>query len=232
MEQFSKFDEKDTAILLTTAVDPVKEFKSDKEREEEINKRMNIYKDVIDNYMKKTKVRLFIIESTGNEKLGEIYEKQDRIKYHTFKKKDSLFFNNIDNKSTSSFEAYSILTAYQKFNLGTYNKILKITGRYFVPNIEKIIDEFQEEPDIYVQNICDFPQKSQRSEVFGMKSNLCPGIMIEVIRQKALMERILFNLYFKHETNPDPPFKVQRISKIKLEKPVIRGGDGMSITEL
>ena len=58
-----------------------------------------------------------------------------------------------------------------------------------------------------------------------MKSYLCPGIMIGVIKNQRLIEEYIFDLYFKHSKNLDPPYIAQRLPKITLEKPVQRGGD-------
>ena len=232
IEGFSQHDEMDTAFLLTTAVNPNKKFSSDEEKNNEVNKRIIMYEKVINKYLKNTNIKLFIIESTDNNKLGQIFNNNPRIKFFSFKKKDSVFFHNIDNDSTSAYEAYSIINAYKKFDLHKYNKIIKVTGRYYIPNIEKIIRDLQQDPDIYVQNKVFHDSKSQRSEIFGMKSNLCLGIMIGVIKNKILIEEYLYNLYYKHDKNKNPGFIAQRLPLIKLDEVVYRGGDGQAIDEL
>ena len=221
-------EENDIAVVLTTAVEPTtmkQDLASRDELDQEIKKRINIYSNVINKYLNNTNINIFIIESTGNSLIGEKYKDNKRISFQTFNKKDNRFFYNIDNNSTSSYEAYSLLKAYQIFGLHKYNKILKITGRYYVPNIEKILDEMQDSPDIYVQYLYHEDLVHQRSEVFGMKSYLCPGIMIGVIKNQRLIEEYIFDLYFKHSKNQDPPYIAQRLPKITLEKPVQRGGD-------
>ena len=228
-----------TALLLTTCINPKKDFlkkeKSEdpeREREKDIKERFDMYKKIINKYLEKTNLKLHIIESSNSNLLGEFYKDNDRISYHTFQLDKPVFFNNIENNSTSSFEAYSILKAYQAFRLDKYDKILKVTGRYYIPNVENIINSFEDRYDLYVQSQSHDDHRSQRSEIFGMKSNICPGIMIGTIRSKTLIESYIYNLYKKWEENPYPPYVHQRIPLIHLDEPVFRGGDGEKITEL
>ena len=232
-------DPMNTALVLTTCVTPNKKFitrndsdDAEKEIEKDIKERVNLYKNVIDKYLDRTKLNIHIIESSGSNVLKNIYKYNNRIKYHTFKLDNPIFFYNIHNESTTAYEAYSILQAYNNFNLSKYGKILKITGRYFIPNIENIINSFQENADIYVQNTVYHDSLSQRCEIIGMKSNLCAGLMISVIKKKILMERFLYDLYNQYDDNQNPPYIAQRIDLIKLEEPVIRGGDGKTYNEL
>lgn len=229
----------DTALILTTCVNPNKKFMNkgfsrnpDEEIKKDLRERSEMYQKVINSYLDRTSMDLYIIESSGSELLGEIYEDNERVFFHTFNIEQPIFFYNINNDSTTAYEAYSILQAYENFKLNRYNKILKITGRYFVPNIEEIINQIQKVPDIYIQNTVHHDQKAQRSEILGMKSQLCPGIMISIIRSKRIIEEILYDLYYQHDDNPNPPYVSQRLPKIKLEEPVTRGGDGQKIYEL
>ena len=232
-------DPMNTALVLTTCVKPNKKFitkvhsdDAKKEIEKDLKERVNLYKNVIDKYLDRTKLNIHIIESSGSNILRDIYKDNDRVKYYTFKLDKPTFFYNINNESTTAYEAYSILQAYENFNLSKYGRILKITGRYFIPNIENIINTFQENADIYVQNTVYHDSLSQRCEVIGMKSNICQGLMISVIKKKVLMERFLYDLYKEHSDNPNPPYIAQRIDLIKLEEPVSRGGDGQTFNEL
>ncbi len=232
-------DPMNTALVLTTCVNAKKKFMTksfsddaEREIENDLKERVNLYKNVIDKYLERTNLTIHIIESSGSNALGEIYKDNNRIKFYTFKLDKSTFFYNINNESTTAYEAYSILNAYENFNLSKYSKILKITGRYFVPNIEDIINSLTEEADIYVQNTVYHDSLSQRCEIIGMKSYLCPGLMVSIIRKKELMERFLYDLYYEHKENQNPPYIAQRIDLIKLEEPVKRGGDGQTIEEL
>ncbi len=245
LEKFSDENKKNTddpmntALVLTTCVNAKKNFMTksfsedvEKEIENDLKERVNLYKNVIDKYLERTNLTIHVIESSGSNALGEIYKDNSRVKYYTFKLDNPYFFYNIYNESTTAYEAYSILNAYENFNLSKYSKVLKITGRYFVPNIKDIINSLKEEADIYVQNTVYHDSLSQRCEIIGMKSYLCPGLMVSVIKKREIMERFLYDLYYEHEENQNPPYIAQRIDLIKLEEPVKRGGDGQTIEEL
>ena len=223
---------KDIAILLTSCINPTISSQTGKDKKNEKEERLKLYDSVIQKYLNNTKYTFYIIESSGTTELMKKYKDEKRIKYFSFFKKNKYFFDNIHNYSTTGFEAYSILKAFNHFKFHKFNKILKITGKYYIPNLESIVSDFQDEADIYVQNTYSKEDKYQRCEVFGMKSKYCTGIMIDLIRQITIFEEYLFNLYHEHENNKNPPLKAQRMIAIKLDTKVKRAGDGAIVTSL
>ena len=212
------------AVLLTSAINPKRLITEDKLKEE-IEFRTNLYDEVIQEYLNKTNLNLYIIESTGTKTLQEKYKNEPRIKYYCINIKNSKLFG-IDNNSTTGLESYSLIKAINHFKLKKYENIIKITGRYYIPNIESLIENIDNSCDMYVQQRHSPQGKWQSSEIFGMKSEIFPYIMLKCLKSNLIMEKFLFNLYFQNDENKNPIFKVQRFKSIKLNKPTIRGGDG------
>ena len=106
IESFSEVEDErntdipyDTALILTTCVNPNKKFMNkgfSENPEEEIKKdlreRSEMYQKVINSYLDRTSMDLYIIESSGSELLGEIYEDNERVFFHTFNIEQPIFF--------------------------------------------------------------------------------------------------------------------------------------------
>ena len=149
------------AIVLTTSVN------NDPER-------LNIYLDRINKYLTFTNLNYYIVESTGYT-FPEI--KNDRVKIYSF----------IGTKTTSSsqMELESINAIIDHFNLYDRDFVLKITGKYFVKNIEFLVNRFMEkEYDFYIQG-----GLGNHSEIFGSKPEYYKDIQ-QLTRDKTFEESI------------------------------------------
>jgi hypothetical protein len=150
------------AIVLTTCVndDP---------------KRKSIYVDRINKYLQFTKVNLYIVESSGYT--FPEYEGNPRIKVYSFKGEKK--------GSSSEMELDSLTKIIDRYNLWSYDIVLKITGKYYVPNIEYIVNLITDDIDIVLQNTKN--GSSQNSEIFGARPKYYKELN-EFVQQKRIFE--------------------------------------------
>ena len=138
---FNKYYKADNiSIILTTAVNNNED-------------RLNTYLDRINKYIDKTNINFYIVESTGYT-FPQI--NNPRVKIYSF----------IGTKASNStfMEVESITNIMDFYNLHDSDFILKITGKYFVPNIEYLTNK-------YINNYYDFfiQKKHYHSEIFACK---------------------------------------------------------------
>ena len=112
-------------ILLTCCVSP--EYCN----EREIVKRKKLYLKVIKKWLKSTEFDIYCVDSSGY-KFPEIENKR----FHSY---SFLYKNKDPHVGKSNGECKSILEAYKYFkrDLKKYKFIIKITGRYFLEDLEK-----------------------------------------------------------------------------------------------
>lgn len=211
-----KNEKKKNIILLTMCVDTNTNNNMDKEY------RLQLYKDTINKYLKNTNLEIFIIESSNNKELKKLYENNNRIHIHIFdlkKNQDLIKFN----KSSTLYELFSIKEAFKVFNLKQYNFIIKITGRYYIPNIESIIKKLNNKNTFYIQ-YRNLGKMHFGTEILIFKSNIFYNIFKYTLNNNLILEKGIYNLC-KYNA-------YSRIPKINLEKIVYRGGDKKKMTYL
>ena len=178
-------------ILLTTAVN-------------NDEKRKKLYINSINKWLKNTSFDIFVVESS-NYNFDEI--KNDRLHVYTFK------FNKKLN-SSSQYEAISILNILnniknnEKYN-NIYNEsthILKVTGRYYLDNIEKILNNLENDKDLYLQIHRKNKNKWQNSEYFGIRKELLEELA-NTIKYEGLIEKKLYKFSLDKDYIKFGPFK-------------------------
>lgn len=190
-------------ILLTTCVHVKNESKY----------RIELYNKQIRKWLNETKFHIFIIESSGYN-FNEI--KHERLTVYSYI---------VDNRdlSSSQLEAHSIRYAltkmqyHKKFKECTH--IFKVTGRYFLNDIEKYLINITQDIDIYVQRLKSY--NFQHTEYYGIRKNLLDKF-IETVLKNGLMETQFH--YFIKDKN------VYYIGPFYNDIP--RGGDEIVITYL
>ena len=193
-------------VLLTTCVSPLAHSVDEK------NERKDLYITQINRWLLETTLPIFVVESSGYT-FDEI--KNDRLHVMTL---------NITDKfpSSSQYEAKSILYAIQQMqNFPEYvncTHILKVSGRYFLQDVETKLDAIDKTYDLYLQK---HKQPNWRnSEYFGIRKELMGPLMESV--QNKLMENALSEYSNNKLYVEIGPF----------ENNVKRGGDGNIIREL
>jgi hypothetical protein len=212
-----------TCVLLTTTVyinttDYMNEYNSSESR-------LKLYLNCINEWLKNTNLIIYIVESS-NYSFPE-YKNNPRVKIFTFKSD-----NNIKCKDCSAtpYEAESILKAFNYFKLDAYDKIIKVTGKYFIPNIENLIKNIPNDADIFFQNSNENALKKQNSEIFGCKTKYLPIIMNLIIVNSKSNLNFESTLFLLPQNNFF--YKVYTFPVIVLNNPVKRSGDNKIIYSL
>jgi hypothetical protein len=213
-------DSLDTCILLTTTVyinttDYLNDYNSP-------GSRLQLYIDTINDYIKYTDLTIYVVESS-NYSFPE-FKNNPRVKVFTFKTDNKIKCNDC---SATPYEAESILKAFNYFELKRYNKIIKVTGKYFIPNMETLIKNIPPDADIFFQNTNENNLRKQNSEIFGCKTKFLPEIMNQIIensKRNMNFESTLYSISMNYKVYTFPP--------IILTRPVKRSGDNKIMTQL
>jgi hypothetical protein len=193
-------------ILLTTAVN------NDEERKK-------LYINSINKWLKNTSFDIFVVESSDYN-FDEI--KNDRLHVFTFKFNEKL-------SSSSQYEAKSILNILnniqnnEKYN-NIYNEsshILKVTGRYYLDNIDEVLNNLENNKDLYLQIHRKNDDKWQNSEYFGIRKELLEELA-NTIKDEGLFEKKLYDFSLDKDYIQFGPFK----------NDVRRGGDNLLLSDL
>jgi mannosyltransferase OCH1-like enzyme len=217
------YTQQDTCILLTMTVN----INTTHPKHIPINNsqdRLKMYLDVINKYLIKTDLDIYIVESSGYS--FPEFNDNPRIKVCSFKSNNK--FSCKPNCEATPYEAESILYAYNYFNLNTFKNIIKITGRYYIPNLKELIMDVPIDQDLFFQHtyINNFFVNEQSSEIFGCKTDHLENIM------KIILENSKKNINFETTLANLKNYKIYRFPKINLDTPVRRGGDNKLMTYL
>jgi len=217
---FGKISSKNCCILLTTTVyinttDYLNDYNSP-------SSRLQLYIDTINDYIKYTNLTIYVVESS-NYSFPE-FKNNPRVKVFTFKTDNKIKCNDC---SATPYEAESILKAFNYFDLKRYDKIIKVTGKYYIPNMETLIKNIPADADIFFQNTNENMLGKQNSEIFGCKTKFLPEIMNKIIensRRNMNFESTLYNISMNYKVYTFPP--------IILTRPVKRSGDNKVMNQL
>lgn len=184
--------------------------------------RKNLYLKQIEKWVTNTNYFIFIVESTGN---GHLF---NNMKNQNINRIDIISINLEKNSSSSILEALSLKEAVNHINNTNIGKeithILKVTGRYFLPNIQNSLENVTHDLDFYIQIHTNHKINWQNTEYYGIRKNLLIPMVNNVIENKKLMEHNFYN--FINQDDFDlctlGPFP----NKIR------RGGDNMLLNKL
>ena len=173
--------------------------------------RKDLYKNITNQWLNNTNFDIFIVNSSGLS-LDIIHP---RLKQFSFKQNI-----NFVEKEPSFIEIQSILNSleYFKKDFTNYDIIIKITGKYFIPDLENIIKYIPKNTNIILQNQ-DFTH-GQNSEIFGFKTQIFYNIF-NSIKNDYPMEYILYNIReYKNEF-----YNIFKLPPLKLNNNKIKRSD-------
>lgn len=210
-------------ILLTMAVNVGNECES----------RKQLYKTQLLNWLQCTDYYIYVIESTGVD-LNIFNITHERLKYVSFELHNA--------PSSSQSEAISILHILNNIkndpNYIECTHILKVTGRYFLRNIDNVLNKCVQDLDVYVQHHYNHhaslskvvvatklvtPEKWQNTEYYGLRKGLFEEFLLSVINE-GVMERKFYDFILKNKLT------FMRIGP--FENNIKRGGDKELIRNL
>jgi hypothetical protein len=196
-------------ILLTTAVSNYNNTIKDTQY------RIYLYTAQILSWLKNTNYIIVVVESSG---YNFPHIENERLHKISFKYTNPLV-------SSSQYEANSILYALNEIkNTDYYNNcthILKVTGRYFLNNIEEHLNSKPQDKDLYLQKHRNDKIKWQHSEYYGIRKELFDNLL-QNVKTIGLMENELWLFSINKSGCHIGYFK----NTIK------RGGDNILIAEL
>lgn len=216
----------DTIIILTTTVEifnVYKVFQKDK------NKRLNTYLNAIQKWLN-TDFKIIVVDNSGYT-FPEL-EKNNNL--HIL----SYYHNNIDVKEENKFILTSVekghhemFAIYHAFNnipsSWIYDKIFKLTGRYFIPNFKHYIDNIPHEALYYIQNrdvMCELygGKKDSVIDLFKLPTINNKRQICETIKKERIDEIL------KNTNNKNIVYK---FPKIPVD-PVIKGSRDTIMTKI
>lgn len=164
--------------------------------------RKNLYINKITKWLTYTKLPIYVVESSGYN-FSEI--KHDRLVVFSFTGSEYL--------NSSFAEAKSIEYALEKLDAidNDYTHILKVTGKYYLDGIEKILDNLPDNYDLYTQQYINHEERQANTEYYGIRKNL----YLDFIKTcSGNMETDMYNFMSTHNSITIP---------VQFSNNVIRG---------
>ena len=203
--------------------------------------RLECYLKSIKNWIENTKLNIILVENTGY-KFNEFKEfENNRFEIITFTRNDisatdqAFLFNTNRNegRSKGQHELYEINYVYNNSKiLKNINPthIIKITGRYYIPDFESIINE-----KLRLEHLAIFQQFPMPCEISGCHINYFSELFkFPAVMKIDLVEEVYFNrkALFTKNINNSKRFTKEALEdddklilpKLKLAYPVQQGG--------
>lgn len=187
-EGYYKFCKNKKCILLTCCVNS----------RDEKDLRIKWYTHSINNYLENTNLQIRVIESSGYKFMIE----HERLKQHSFNTKIEPGNTSPTSLLLTQREAESILEANKSGILDGFDMIIKITGKYYVPEIETEISKIPGDCGIVYQNTNITKESwSIPSEIFGFRKEyidkIFKNMMLEEKNTDMYFEKIILNIHEK-----------------------------------
>ena len=215
-------------ILLTTTINPQNHISWLQQRDK--NERQIMYENIIKLWLEKTNFKIVVIENSGSK--FNIKPNPNRLEIISFSypEEDKEILEKMEAKG--QHEMYSIQYAINNSKFikeDNYDYLIKITGRYFIPKLELILNYLLN----YYKNqniIPDYIRQSQkwrnmnRCEIVGCHRrnilNLFKFPLEDDMMEKTIMDRM--NNNDKNNNNNNSKIKLN-LPKLKLHKPTKQG---------
>lgn len=190
---------KNWAILLTTAINVNNKY----------IERKHLYEQQIIKWLTGTNLNIFVIESTNS--------KFDLPPHPRLK----IIYKDIPTQTSSTISEMSSINEALKYIDIKYNYILKVTGRYYLSDIENHLKNIKD-VDIILQKNCFSP--FQHTEYFGGKRDIFEKFIKYFDRDNGIMEKQLYKFVI------DNNLSFQRMGSFPNN--IRRGGDNILINKL
>jgi hypothetical protein len=177
--------------------------------------RKQLYKTQILNWLKNTSYYIYAVESTG----VDLNITHERLKFISFELPKLA--------SSSQSEATSMLYLLDQIkddaNFIDCTHILKVTGRYFLQNINNVLNGCIHNLDAYLQHHYNHVNRWQNTEYYGIRKSILKNFLLTVLNE-GLIENKIYDFTFKNKLT------FARIGPFKNN--IERGGDKLVIPYL
>lgn len=156
-------------IILTSNINGT-DVRYDSNQNKNEKEKISLYVNKVRKWLECTKLKIVLIENSGYT-FPELPENNERFEKITFTYKNIPAIdshNLLYSKSKGYQEIYAIRYAF--FNsqlLKSATHIIKITGRYFLPNFEEIINKSVNKNTLFIKQ-----REENKCEIVGCKSNI------------------------------------------------------------
>lgn len=166
--KYNKFNK--WIVLLTTCVSPRIKSNEFINENDEMEYRKELYVQQINNWLDKTDLYIVVVECSGYT-FPEINKNNERLKIISF----NLDKNNSSNSSDCEVNSmkYALNKLKTNENYKNCTHILKVTGRYYLENINSVLKNTSPNLDLYLQYHRQDDIKWQNTEYYGIKKELC-----------------------------------------------------------
>jgi hypothetical protein len=203
-------------VLLTTAI------KVHDENENETNYRKQLYLEQLQKWIDNTNYTIFIVESTGNgiffDEIANQYS--DRIRLVPLKLEKSTSSSFLEAKSIKEVMHFMQTTT----DADKFTHILKVTGRYFLNNIQCVLENTVQGADVYVQIHTNHDIRWQHTEYYGIKKELLLRLAEDVIQTVNFFEKSFYSFIVSNN------LKISVLGPFKNN--IKRGGDKLVLEDL
>lgn len=169
------------ALLLTAAVQPVTEGHADPAAAAQTRRAW--YERTIRYYLEHTNLPVLVVESTGHTFDIE----HERLRQHVLAIRTSL------GNSTTRLEVASVQSAWRAGLMDGFDMVVKVTGKYVLPELEAELVKMPPGTAIVYQN--KHAAGWQNCEVFGFWTNMFESIYTDACLQEKLMEVCLSDVH-------------------------------------
>jgi len=198
-------------VVLTTVIYP----KAYHNRNFDESYRKDLYMKQLTRWLEETELPIVVVESSGTDWIPSTLKTKwkHRLQFYTFELQETV--------NSSVAEAQSLQYVFAKLrndqNYNTSSHILKVTGRYFLPNIENKLEVDQEHDvyDLYLQHHRHDEVQWHNCEYIGMKKKLWFPFLDMIVNKYQGMEHALYHFSQKN-------YKVKYIGP--FQNTVFRGG--------
>jgi len=169
--------------------------------------RKNLYIKSLNNWLNKTNLNIVMVDNSLQDNTDDIKKLQSsRFELLRFPMKGE------DGMQKGYLESKSVLEAVKHSKLiNNATHIIKVTGRYFVPDLEKELNNISIETDYIYQN------KGRKCEIYGIKKDLINKILDPVLKQKKIYLERYLSKYKKTLDN------IHKLPKFKIENTIMGG---------
>ena len=158
--------------------------------------KIQMYSDIINMWLEKSSFEIYTVDSSGH------FSESNHPRWHAF----SFDQGDKGKKCYSVLEIEALEKAEHYFNFSQFDFVIKLTGKYFIPDLQQVSEAFEPHADFIFQKRHSFWVRFQNSELFAFK----PGKtkLLKEHFQKSF-ERTLYNLSKKSNVFRMPPLKIE-----------------------